>query len=84
MKTAEQWVHDYYVKHTISDDESQDGCRVVPPKEQWIKTIQVEGLNTALSIADTFALNHKLSAQEVIVAIQIRDAIERLVKEIEK
>lgn len=48
------------------------------------KEIQADALKQSLAIADTFALNHKLSAPEVIVAIQIREAIEKLVKDIEK
>lgn len=79
MKSAESWVaewrNDCDLNHWRYDE---------PLLETLIKNIQVHALNDALKIADTFAINHKLSAPEVIVAIQIRDAIERIVKEIEK
>lgn len=52
--------------------------------EEFVDKVQSDALRSAIRIADTFALNHKLSAPEIIIAIQIRDAIERLVKEIEE
>lgn len=78
MKSAEDW----FDENCDSDDAS--GQYFWQISEGSIKNIQVDALRSALAIADTFALNHKLSAQEVIIAIQIRDAIEKMVKEIEK
>lgn len=74
MKTAEEWAVHAFPNRT-------DAFRSMYAKA--FKDIQRDALNSALAIADTYALNHKLSAPEVIVAIQIRDSIERLVKEIE-
>lgn len=78
IKSAEDW----FDENCDSDDAS--GQNFWQISKGSIKDIQVDALRSAFLIADTFALNHKLSAPEVIIAIQIRDAIERLVKEIEK
>lgn len=59
MKTAEEWVFDYYVKHTVADPDDQSGSRVVPPKEAWLEQIQsdakrdgrIQGLREAAEIA---------------------------------
>lgn len=41
MKTAEEWVYDYFVRHTVQDETEPDGAKVIfSPREQWIRAIQ--------------------------------------------
>lgn len=75
MKSAEEW------RQSLDLPNLREVVHL--PWEKWISKIQTDALRESIRIADTFALNHKLSAPEVIVAIQIREAIERLVKDIE-
>lgn len=40
MRTPEEWVYDYFVRHTVQDETEPDGAKVVAPREQWIRAIQ--------------------------------------------
>lgn len=51
MKTAEEWIADYYVTHTISDPDEELGYRTIPLQESFIKAIQLDARKQGMTDA---------------------------------